>query len=149
MTLPSRAGSGRSFPFAGGSSVKSTNSPARIRSQIFWGTAGKPWTARGWWNVALPFSPRAWFPLGILLRSWLSPGRELVFSASVASRISGGGGRSMVLRDVGRLPGGGKVPNLGVLDPGSGKGAKNDCCLFFFVCLFLHVCVCVCLLFAC
>ena len=62
----------------------------------------------------------------------------------------------MVLRDVGRLPGGGKVPNLGVLDPGSGKGAKNDCCLFFFLvvvvvvfCVCVCVCVCVCLLFAC
>ena len=38
----------------------------------------------------------------------------------------------MVLRDVGRLPGGGKVPNLGVLDPESVKGVKNDCCLQFF-----------------
>ena len=42
MMLPSDAGRerGQAFPFAGGRSVKSIYSPARMRSRVFWGIDG-------------------------------------------------------------------------------------------------------------
>ena len=44
MMLPSDAGRerGQVFPFAGGRSVKSIYSPARMRSRVFWGIDGMP-----------------------------------------------------------------------------------------------------------
>ena len=39
---------GLTFPFAGGSSARSTNSPARIQSASFFETGGRPWPTICW-----------------------------------------------------------------------------------------------------
>ena len=50
-TPPSGGCMGLTFPFAGGSSARSMNSPARIRSASFFETGGRPWPTMCWEDI--------------------------------------------------------------------------------------------------
>ena len=108
--LPSEAGTvrGQVFPFAGGSSVKSIYSPARMRSLVFLGTEGMPTPSE---NCGLGATGASWIliPLGRLASSWLMAGNEV--EGPRGSCTSGGGG-GIVRMAEGRLDRGGRVPSL-------------------------------------
>ena len=110
ITFPSGTDKGLTLPLAGGISVKSMYSPARMRSTSLFGRDGRPWARDS-------FGPGIFSAItgGVWVES-VSPlissdtvcrlGREVCWS------LIRGGGFRMVLMEGGRLVGGGILAQL-------------------------------------